>query len=57
MAVAEDDLIPQGPCGRAVHSDPSAPKTPEQEPLPDALARKPQSEKSPAEWAYQRLIL
>ena len=48
---------PPAPCGRAVHSDPSAPRSPEQEPLPAALAERSHSEKSPAEWAYQRLIL
>ncbi|MEM1066199.1 MAG: DUF6173 family protein [Pseudomonadota bacterium] len=45
------------PCGRAVHADPAAPRTAEQEPLPDAVARKPVETKSAAEWAYQRLIL
>ncbi len=45
------------PCGRAVHTDPDAPKTPEQEPLPEAVSKKPVEAKSPAEWAYQRLIL
>lgn len=44
-------------CGRAVHSDPNAPKTAEQEPLPEALSKTPRDQKSPAEWAYQRLIL
>ncbi len=43
--------------GRAVHCDPESPKSPEQEPLPPALSRKPQDQKSPAEWAYERLIL
>jgi len=45
------------PCGRAVHADPDAPRTPEQEPLPKAVTKKPVAAKSPAEWAYQRLIL
>ena len=45
-------------CKRSVaHADPNAPKTPEQEPLPDAISAKPTEDKSPAEWAYQRLIL
>lgn len=44
-------------CGRVVHSDPAAPATPEQIPLPKGVARKPIGEKSPAEWAYQRIIL
>ena len=43
--------------GGAVHTDPDVPKSPEQEPLPAAVAAKPQEAKSPAEWAYQRLIL
>lgn len=45
------------PCGRAVHSDPATPKTPEQKPLPAGVSKKPVDTKSPAEWAYQRLIL
>ena len=43
--------------GRAVHSDPGEPPSAEQQPLPDALKKKPVSQKSPAEWAYERLIL
>ena len=42
---------------RAVHCDPAAPASPEQAPLPEAVARKPYAEKTPAEWAYQRVIL
>jgi hypothetical protein len=45
------------PHARVVHSDPKAPKSPEQKPLPAALSRKPVDQKSPAEWAYERLIL
>ena len=45
------------PRSRVVHTDPAAPASPEQQPLPSAVARKPVEEKSPAEWAYQRLIL
>ena len=44
------------PCGSAVHSDPKAHSV-EQEPLPESLAKTPVEQKSPAEWAYQRLIL
>ena len=40
-----------------MHADPNTPKSPEQQPLPPALSRKPQGQKSPAEWAYERLIL
>lgn len=42
---------------RAVHADPAAPRSAEQQPLPDAVARGPAEGKSPAEWAYERLIL
>ena len=43
-------------CGRAVHTDPEVQPTPEQEPLPHAIAKQPVETKSAAEWAYQRLI-
>ena len=43
------------PCG-AAHSDPGAHSV-EQDPLPDSVAKTPVEQKSPAEWAYQRLIL
>ena len=55
--MADDDLNNTRPPGRAVHTDPGAPPSPEQEPLPPALAETPPGKKSPAEWAYQRLIL
>lgn len=45
------------PDAGAVHCDPCAPKTPEQLPLPDKLQEKSVEEKSPAEWAYERIIL
>ncbi len=45
------------PDARAVHCDPCSPETPEQLPLPPAVAEKPVEEKSPAEWAYERIIL
>ncbi|MDA8584738.1 DUF6173 family protein [Rhodobacteraceae bacterium] len=44
------------PTARVVHSDPDV-HTVEQEPMPEALNKKPVDQKSPAEWAYQRLIL
>lgn len=44
------------PCGAAVHSDPGAHSV-EQDPLPESVSKKPVEQKSPAEWAYQRLIL
>lgn len=42
---------------RAVHADPSGCGSLETAPLPDAATRRPVEEKSPAEWAYERLIL
>ena len=45
------------PTGRAAQCDENAPLTAEQKPLPDAVSEKPFEEKSPAEWAYERLIL
>jgi len=44
------------PRRRAVHSDPNEHSV-EQEALPPAIAQTPMEQKSPAEWAYQRLIL
>ena len=43
--------------GGAAHADPDRPCTPEQEPLPKSISKKPVEKKSPAEWVYQRLIL
>lgn len=45
------------PDARAVHANPNTPKTPEQIPLPAGLTVKPVAQKSPAEWAYERLVL
>ena len=44
------------PKARALHLKQTAP-TAEQEPLPDSMAKTPISQKSPAEWAYERLVL
>ncbi|WP_102109040.1 DUF6173 family protein [Oceaniglobus roseus] len=44
------------PRAHAVHTDPDAPCA-EREQLPATLAKTPLSRKSPAEWAYQRLVL
>lgn len=44
------------PKARALHIQQATP-TAEQEPLPDSMAKKPVSQKSPAEWAYERLVL
>jgi len=54
VEVMENAILPDA---RAVHCDPGAPKTPEQVPLPKELAKKPVDQKSPAEWAYERIIL
>ena len=45
------------PCARVVHTGPDAPRTAELEPLPDSIAAEPIEAKSPAQWAYERLIL
>lgn len=45
------------PCSGVVHADPKTPATAEQKPLPKAMTKKPMEQKSPAEWAYERLIL
>jgi len=45
------------PPAHAVHADPNAPASPEQVPLPAGVARKPYADKSPAQWAYERVIL
>lgn len=54
---AKAPQAPRAPRARAAHCDESAPLTAEQKPLPDAVADTPVEEKSPAEWAYERLIL
>lgn len=51
---AENAAMPRA---HVVHSDPDAPKSAEQKPLPDALAKQDFNQKSPAQWAYERLIL
>lgn len=45
------------PASHAVHLDPNAPATAEQKPLPAGPARLSVEQKSPARWAYERLIL
>lgn len=45
------------PRAHVVHADPKTPATPEQLPLPKAVAKKPVEQKSQAEWAYERLII
>lgn len=39
-----------------VHTDPGAPNASKQ-PLPAGMAKKPVQQKSPAQWAYERIIL
>jgi Family of unknown function (DUF6173) len=45
------------PRARVVHSDPGAPATAEQQPLPNAFIERGVDQKSPAEWMYDRIIL
>jgi hypothetical protein len=45
------------PRSNAAMCDEWAPPTAEQKPLPEAVADTPVEAKSPAEWAYERLIL
>ncbi|WP_255552376.1 DUF6173 family protein [Maritimibacter dapengensis] len=45
------------PPAHVAKCDEDSPLTAEQKPLPDTVAEKPISEKSPAEWAYERIIL
>lgn len=45
------------PPARVAKCDDGGPLTAEQKPLPAAVAEKPLEDKSPAEWAYERLIL
>lgn len=52
-----NDEIDNRPPARVARCDTDAPPTAEQKPLPKAIADKPLDQKSPAEWAYERLIL
>ncbi len=45
------------PPANVARCDEDAPLTAEQKPMPQQMADKPISEKSPAEWAYERIIL
>jgi hypothetical protein len=51
------DAKPARPLARVAKCDEGAPLTAEQKPLPQAVADVPLDEKSPAEWAYERIIL
>ena len=45
------------PCARVVHTGKNPPKTAEMEPLPEGMSAEEIEDKSPAQWAYERLIL
>ncbi len=45
------------PPARVAKCDEDGPLTAEQKPLPEAITERPFEDKSPAEWAYERLIL
>ncbi len=45
------------PEARVAHADPNAPITAEQLPLPAAIRATGVDQKSPAQWAYERLVL
>jgi hypothetical protein len=45
------------PRAHAVHADPKAAVTAEGKPLPESVSDVPFDEKSPAEWAYERLVI
>lgn len=48
---------PTLPLAKAVHTDPKSAPCAETTPLPEAVARKAVADKSPSEWAYERVIL
>jgi hypothetical protein len=52
-----DDKKAKRPPARVSHCNADAAPTAEQKPLPQSIAETPLEEKSPAEWAYERLIL
>lgn len=45
------------PRANAVHTDPDSAPCAENKPLPKGVTKKPVDQKSPAEWAYERLIV
>ena len=51
---AENDVIPRA---RVALAEGAREATAEGAPLPQGVARRPQGQKSPAEWAYERVIL
>ena len=50
----EDAVLPPA---KVALADAEAPATAEQQPLPAGVAKRSPEEKSPAEWAYERIIL
>ena len=57
MTTAEAHEASAMPMSRAVHADPDARPTAESVPLPEALTCEPMDTKSPAQWAYERLVV
>lgn len=45
------------PRAHVVHADPDAAQTAESKPLPEGVSQTPLDDKSPAEWAYERLVI
>lgn len=52
--VAESDALPRA---HVVHCDPNAPLTIEKQPVPESISKVPADQKTPAHWAYERLIM
>lgn len=57
MTMAEAHEAAAMPRSGAVHADPDATPTAESVPLPEELACEDLDAKSPAQWAYERLVL
>lgn len=55
--MAQKKTTKANPRADVAKCDEGAPLTAEQKPLPDSIAKKPVDSKSPAHWAYERLIL
>lgn len=51
---AESEALPRS---HVVHCDPDAPVTIEKQPVPESIAKVPVEQKTPAHWAYERLIM
>ncbi len=57
MTTAEAHEASAMPRAAVVHANPDAPATAETMPLPAGITCQPEAEKSPAQWAYERLVL